>query len=100
MKPTSGTEFLQTQFPLGPEIYQIQPLRIENKDKKKPAPKNPVIKSKTPTDNHLRYIQSILTVNDEALKTKRKTEKALNEDLNLHGASKFNKIPDSKEPIL
>ena len=39
-------------------------------------------------------------MNDEALKTKRKTEKALNEDLNLHGASKFNKIPDSKETII
>ena len=60
----------------------------DNKEKKRPAAKNPVIQSNPSQENHLKYIKSILSVRDEALKTKRKTEKELNEELNLHGGRK------------
>ena len=98
LKTTSGNHFLETQFPTDTNIRPSKP--PENKEKKRPAAKNPVIQSNPSQENHLKYIKSILSVRDEALKTKRKTEKELNEELNLHGGRKTTQnLPVSREQL-
>ena len=93
LKQVSGNDFLQYQINSEPGTT---PVRIETREKKKPPLRKQEHKQNAP-DNHQKYIQSVLSARDEALKVKRKTERELGEELGLLSYPKQNQYVSSKE---